>query len=101
MSQRIMLAQTIEAFNAQSEKFLELAGFPVDARHKFYLGQLIQQLPEHQDYYDTEIMAASIRRAIANEFAYYLIRPERQPGPQNGQEAAASADQEMVQKVSG
>ena len=93
---KIYLAQTQEGFNKQAEEFLISAGFPVTPQFKQLYATLVQHLPETNDWFVADDMARAIRRVRANEFAYYLMRPERlQPTPEetpDGQETKGAAE---------
>ena len=79
LKRKIKLAQTDEAFQAQAEKFLIDNGFEVNDNFKALFGSFVQMLSQHEDEFDPEFVAKSIRKAIANEFAFYLIHPNKRP----------------------
>ncbi len=103
----IKLAQTKKEFDAQAAKFLKDHGFPVDSDFLRLYGGMVQSQPQHVDEFDPKIVAAMMRKSIANEFAYYLMYPkkweERQAELKKAADdasAAKEASSEVVQKVS-
>jgi hypothetical protein len=75
MSKKVKLGTSYEALKAQRDQFLIDHGFEGEDAAKTLFPQIIQHLPQTQDWYDPEEMAASIRKALANEAAYYLMKP--------------------------
>jgi hypothetical protein len=71
------LPQTQEAMDKEADKFLLSNGFPSDFEYTRMFGMCVQGLPEKQDWYDPKLFARQIRKAVANELAFYLIKPER------------------------
>lgn len=79
LSKKVILAQTQEDFDKQAEEFLASNGFPLDNNYKAMFGQYIQMSPPNEDTYSPKSLAKHIRKAVANELAYYLIKPEKRP----------------------
>lgn len=75
----VPLAQSSEAMEAQASSFLETNGFPNTAEYRKLFGAFVQHLPEHQDSFDPRALASMIRKARANEAAFYMMYPERKP----------------------
>lgn len=76
---KVKLAQTAEGFEKQAETFLSRNGFPIDGAHKKLFAAFIQHLPEDNDFFNPERLARVMRKAKANELAFYLMHPERRP----------------------
>lgn len=78
------LAQTQETFDAQADEFLANEGFPVNDEYRMLYGTFVQHSGDSSDTLDINLMAQRIRKAKANEFAFYLIQPKRRPKPPTG-----------------
>lgn len=92
---KVYLAQSFSEFEKQAEEFLTSSGFPNTKEFKQLYATLVQHLPETNDFFIKEDMARAIRRVRANEFAFYLMNPNRIPQPEeasNGQEAQSPAE---------
>jgi hypothetical protein len=76
---RLKLEQTQEGIDKQADEFLASHGFPVDDDHRQLVGSYIQQAPANEDEIDTEALSRCIRKAKANAFAFYLIKPNLRP----------------------
>lgn len=70
------LATDVESMQAQADDFLVSQGFPVNKKYRQVFGTFVQHLPNNEDEFCPEDIAKAIRRAEANEAAYYgLINP--------------------------
>lgn len=94
----IKIALTAEGFAEQAEAFLVSQGFPVDADGKKLFAAFIQHLPQDNDSFDPELLGRMMRKARANELAFYLMHPEKAPKKEqdNGKEAVSEASKEVV-----
>jgi|688.fasta_scaffold77618_7 hypothetical protein len=97
------LAQTPEAFEAQAEQFLSSQGFEVNADTKKLFAAFVQHLPQNEDSFDADLLGKMMRKAKANELAFYLMHPDKAPKKEqaNDAEGISKATEEVVQKVSG
>lgn len=73
------LAQTQEEFDKQASDFLIEYGFPNNQDYLAMYGSYVQMISPDQDSYNPDLLAKSIRKAVANELAFYLIKPDRRP----------------------
>lgn len=94
-SNRIPLAQTQEAFEAQATQFLIGQGFPDTIEYRKMFGAFIQHSKETEDTFDPDLLARCIRKAKAAEFAFYLMHPERKEKP-NEQAKLTTTDLKVV-----
>lgn len=99
---RVSLETTVDGLRTQRDSFLKENGFEGDTRCASLFCQMIQALPQDQDWFDADIMASSIRKALANSAAFYLMYPERlvkDLAEQAEYEARQKADSEVVQEA--
>lgn len=94
----IKIAQTAEGFEEQAEAFLVTQGFPVDQDGKKLFAAFIQHLPQDNDSFDPDLLGRMMRKARANELAFYMMHPDRAPKKEqdNGKERISEASEEVV-----
>lgn len=94
----IRLEQTQEGFNAQAESFLSEHGFGVSEESKKLFAAFVQHLPQTEDSFDPVLLAKMMRKARANELAFYLMHPERAPKKEqtDGSETTSETSTEVV-----
>lgn len=78
-NKQIKLAQTLEGLHLQAEQFLEDAGFGVTDNNKKLFAAFIQHYPQDQDTIDPDLVARMMRKAKANELAFYMMHPDKAP----------------------
>lgn len=95
---RIKIAQTAEGFEEQAEAFLVTQGFPVDQDGKKLFAAFIQHLPQDHDDFDPDLLGRMMRKARANELAFYMMHPDKAPKKEqeNGKEGISEASKEVV-----
>jgi|SRR6478736_5265420 len=76
---KVSIATSYEEMQIQVEEFLNQNDLPFDDLHVRMFAHMIQNLPQDQDWFDPKQMAASLRKARANEAAFYLIYPDKRP----------------------
>jgi len=97
----IKIAQTAEGFEEQAESFLVSQGFPVDSDGKKLFAAFIQHLPQDNDSFDPDLLGRMMRKARANELAFYMMHPDKAPKKEtNGQEETTGSTEKVVQQVS-
>jgi hypothetical protein len=79
LSRKVKLAQSQSEFDAQISAFLVENGFPDAPAYQRAAASMIQMLPDQQDFFYPKKLAAQMRRAKANELAFYLIYPDKRP----------------------
>lgn len=84
---RVKLAQSMGDFEAQAVDFLQDNGFPITPEFLKLYGTLIQHSSENDDTFSPSELAKKIRKLRANEFAFYLVHPERKPKDDKEEEA--------------
>lgn len=98
--EKITLPITVEELSVVRDAFLEKAGLMVDLDTQRLFAVMVQHLPPDQDWFDPKVMASTIRKALINEAAYFLMKPEAYEEHKKGktseakQEAAADVVQE-------
>lgn len=94
----IKISLTSEGFEEQAEAFLVSQGFPVDQDGKKLFAAFIQHLPQDNDSFDPELLGRMMRKARANELAFYLMHPDKAPKKEqeNGKEGISEASKEVV-----
>lgn len=94
----IKIAQTAEAFDEQATTFLTTQGFPVDNDGKKLFAAFIQHLPQDNDSFDPDLLGKMMRKARANELAFYMMHPDKAPKKDqaNDQEGITEASKEVV-----
>lgn len=94
----IKIAQTVEGFEEQAEAFLVMQGFPVDQDGKKLFAAFIQHLPQTEDSFDPDLLGRMMRKARANELAFYMMHPDKAPKKEqeNGKEGISEASEEVV-----
>lgn len=94
----IKIAQTAEGFEEQATAFLVTQGFPVDQDGKKLFAAFIQHLPQDNDSFDPDLLGRMMRKARANELAFYMMHPDKAPKKEqsNGKEGISEASEEMV-----
>lgn len=94
----IKIDLTSEGFEKQAEDFLVEQGFPVDQDGKKLFAAFIQHLPQDQDSFDPNLLGKMMRKARANELAFYLMHPDKAPKKEqaNGKEGISEASKEVV-----
>lgn len=75
----IKLAQTLSGLHLQAEQFLEEAGFDVTDDNKKLFAAFVQHCPPDQDSIDPDLVARMMRKAKANELAFYIMHPDKAP----------------------
>lgn len=97
----VKLAQTLQTFKAQADSFLKSEGFPLEDDYRKLYGSFIQMLPPHQDEFEPKKVAAMMRKAIANELAFWTMHPEKLIQKEaDDAKRLEKATSEVVQKVS-
>lgn len=82
-SRKEKLATSYEELKAQAEVFLVNNGFPLDDLHIRLFAQHVQAIPQEYDFFEPKRVAMSMRKAKANEAAFYVLYPERLPKEPN------------------
>ena len=102
MQRKVKFEQTVDKMQKQMDSFLKSNGFPVTAEYRKLFAAFVQHLPEHQDWYNPSRIAAMMRKARANEAAFWVMNPERWAAEQkklkeaDDAKAAASASSKVV-----
>lgn len=101
----VPLATTVEDIQAQADAFLSANGFPINQKYRQIFGQYVQMLPAEQAHYFPKDAATMIRKAEANEAAYFgLIKPPAaQPAPEPTDDKAStkSTSSEVEKEIKG
>jgi hypothetical protein len=94
----IKLAQTSKGFEEQAEAFLVTQGFPVDGDGKKLFAAFVQHLPQDNDSFDPDLLGRMMRKARANELAFYMMHPDKAPKKEqeNGKEGLSETSEEVV-----
>lgn len=94
----IKIAQTAEEFDQQATSFLSSQGFPVDSDGKKLFAAFIQHLPQDNDSFDPDLLGRMMRKARANELAFYVMHPDKAPKKEqeDGKEGTAKTSEEVV-----
>lgn len=94
----IKIALTTEGFEEQAEAFLVSQGFPVDQDGKKLFAAFIQHLPQDNDSFDPDLLGKMMRKAKANELAFYMMHPDKAPKKEqeNGKEGISEATEKVV-----
>lgn len=79
LNRRLKLPQTQEAFDSLAENFLIAHGFDNTLEYKKLFAAFVQHAPEGEDSFCPKLMAKKIRKQKANEFAFYVMYPEKRP----------------------
>lgn len=79
---RRKLPQTQEAFDQEAARFLKSQGFPNTGEFQKLFAAFIQNSSPADDTYSPRSLAKAIRKQRANEFAFYLMFPEKRPKPE-------------------
>lgn len=98
----VKLPFTQEKVDALVEVLLLNGGIPVDSSSTGYAGQFIQSFaPRAQDWFYVEDFLSFVRRALANECAYFLIHPDNRPKDEtdNDTGTVSEATEEVVQEA--
>ena len=74
---RVRFAQNVAELTLQAGKFLSSNGFPNTVEYRKLFGAFIQHLPGHQDWFNPARVAAMLRKARANEAAFWMMNPDR------------------------
>ena len=77
----VKLAQTQEEFDAQASKYLLKEGFEDTQEYHQLYGAFLQHMDATTDSFDPKAMARMIRKQRANQFAFYLMYPDKRPKP--------------------
>jgi hypothetical protein len=78
---RRKLPTTQEAMDALCDSFLEKNGFAVNDEMRALFGSYVQHSDERDDTFSPSALAKCIRKALANQCAFYLIHPSRRAKP--------------------
>lgn len=92
----IKLAQTLEGLHIQAEDFLESNGFPVTDANKKLFAAFIQHCPQDQDSVDPGLVARMMRKAKANELAFYIMHPDKAPKDDDESETISETTTKVV-----
>lgn len=63
----------VSEFNNYCDKIIDACGFPNDPSYRHTIGTMIMQLSPTTDKKSTQYFIKSIRKAMANEIAYFVI----------------------------
>lgn len=98
---QIKIALTSKGLEQQAVEFLASQGFPTDQEGKRLFAAFIQHLPQDQDSFDPELLGRMMRKAKANELAFYMMHPEKAPTEEqtNDKEGTAKTSEEVVQQA--
>lgn len=77
LSKRVTFATSQEEFDQQATDFLLSYGFEDTAEYRKLFGALVQHSGEDDNTFDPNLMARRIRKQKANEYAFYVIYPEK------------------------
>lgn len=93
----VRIAQTLNELHLQAEEFLENEGFPITDDNKKLFAAFIQHYPQDQDTFDPHLLARMMRKAKANELAFYIMHPDKAPKEDvDGPEAISKTATEVV-----
>lgn len=73
---RIDLPTTVEELAKVRDSFLEVENLGNSLEVQRLFAMMVQHLPPNQDWFDPEDMGRCIRKALINEAAYFLLKPE-------------------------
>ena len=91
-AKQIKIAQTLEEFSSQAESFLVSQGFEVSEDNKKLFAAFIQHTPQDQDSFDPNLLARMMRKAKANELAFYLMHPDKAPKKEQQDESKTTTE---------
>jgi hypothetical protein len=91
-AKQIKIAQTLEGFASQAESFLSSQGFEVSEDNKKLFAAFIQHTPQDQDSFDPDLLARMMRKAKANELAFYLMHPDKAPKKEQQDDAETTTE---------
>lgn len=88
----IKLAQTLEGLTKQAEDFLQSNGFEVTDDNKKLFAAFVQHSPPDQDSVDPLLVARMMRKAKANELAFYMMHPDKAPKKEQSNESETTIE---------
>ena len=91
-AKQIKIAQTLEGLSAQAESFLTSQGFEVSNDNKKLFAAFIQHTPQDQDSFDPDLLARMMRKAKANELAFYIMHPDKAPKKEQQDESETTTE---------
>jgi len=97
-TKKVKLAQTLEGLNSQADNFLKSQGFESTETNKKLFAAFIQHMPQDQDSFDPNLVGRMMRKAKANELAFYIMHPDKAPKSeqQDGSETIQKVTAEVV-----
>jgi len=92
LRRKVKFAQDVAGLTKQADTFLKNNGFPATPEYRKLFGAFIQHLPETQDWFDPSRVAAMMRKARANEAAFWVMNPERWEAEKKKAKEASDAE---------
>jgi len=107
LRKKTKLATNYDDLLAQREVFLEKEGLEPNEVNRHLFAVMIQHLPEDQDWIDFTLLGRRVRKALANEAAYYLLHPAKyqqmlvEKSREKEQQGVESAPKEVGKEAQG